>query len=190
MEKFNTSELTHKIRECAQKMEHRGISALEELYDLTASRLLRYANTLTKNREDAEDAVQTAMVRLALKPKLLKEAKYPWAYFLRVVRNEAINISRKKFPIQILTSLTEFGKVDPLPFEEDHVKHHVSSALKKLPSVQSEVVILKVWENMTFAEIAEVLGESPNTIASRYRYAIEKLSQYLQPYCEEVQYES
>jgi RNA polymerase sigma-70 factor, ECF subfamily len=171
-------------------MEHRGISALEELYDLTASRLLRYAHSLTRNREDAEDAVQTAMIRLALKPKLLKNAKYPWSYFLRIVRNEAINISRKKMPMQLLTSIKEFGKEEPARLDAEHIKFHVSSALDKLPPAQSEVVILKVWENMTFAEIAEVLGQSPNTIASRYRYAIEKLSQYLQPFCEEVQYES
>lgn len=171
-------------------MEHRGISALEELYDLTASRLLRYANSITNNKDDAEDAVQTAMVRLALKPQLLKNAEYPWAYFLRIVRNEAINITRKKMPAQILSSLWDLKKIEPADFETEHIKHHVTHALKKLPPVQSEVVILKVWEEMTFAEIAEVLGESPNTIASRYRYGIEKLSQYLQPYCEEVHYES
>ena len=39
---------------------------------------------------------------------------------------------------------------------------------------------------MTFAEIAEVLGESPNTAASRYRYALQKLTQYLQPLADEV----
>ena len=190
MEKLSTSELTLKIRECAQKMVHRGISALEELYDLTANRLLRYAFSLTKNKEDAEDAVQTAMVRMALKPRLLKTAEYPWSYFLRIVRNEAINLSRKKMRLQFLTSLTEFGKEDPSHHEVDHIKQRVNSALEKLPMAQAEVVILKVWEEMTFAEIAEVLGQSPNTIASRYRYALEKLSMYLHPYSEEVRYES
>jgi len=49
-------------------------------------------------------------------------------------------------------------------------------------------VVLKIWEGMTFAEIAHVLGESPNTAASRYRYALQKLSQYLQPLAEEVRH--
>ena len=44
--------------------------------------------------------------------------------------------------------------------------------------------MLKIWEGLTFAEIAEVLDESPNTAASRYRYALQKLSQSLQPLLE------
>jgi hypothetical protein len=43
------------------------------------------------------------------------------------------------------------------------------------------VVVLKIWEQFTFAEIAELISESPNTAASRYRYALEKLSRHLQP---------
>ena len=38
---------------------------------------------------------------------------------------------------------------------------------------------------MTFAEIAVVLGESQNTVASRYRYAIEKLTRILEPLARE-----
>jgi RNA polymerase sigma-70 factor (ECF subfamily) len=41
------------------------------------------------------------------------------------------------------------------------------------------VVVLKIWEAMTFAQIAEVLEASPNTVASRYQYAIAKLSRRL-----------
>ncbi|MFM7923664.1 MAG: RNA polymerase sigma factor, partial [Planctomycetaceae bacterium] len=52
--------------------------------------------------------------------------------------------------------------------------------LDSLPSEQSEVVILKHWEDLTFAEIAEVLGISQNTVASRYRYAMEKLKRALE----------
>jgi RNA polymerase sigma-70 factor (ECF subfamily) len=58
--------------------------------------------------------------------------------------------------------------------------------LQKLPPAQSEVVVLKIWEGMTFAEIGEVLGESPNTAASRYRYALQKLTHFLQPLADEV----
>jgi RNA polymerase sigma-70 factor (ECF subfamily) len=53
--------------------------------------------------------------------------------------------------------------------------------LKSLPKSQYEVVILKHWEELTFAEIAEALGLSQNTVASRYRYAMEKLQRSLEP---------
>lgn len=57
----------------------------------------------------------------------------------------------------------------------------VRRILKSLPQSQYEVVILKHWENLTFAEIAEALDLSQNTVASRYRYAMEKLQRSLEP---------
>jgi RNA polymerase sigma-70 factor, ECF subfamily len=131
-------------------------SALTRLYDLTAPRLLRYAETLTRNRADAEDAMQSALVKVARKPKQLANADKPWAYLVRVVRNEALK-------------------------EQQESREKVQQAVAKLPAEQAEVVVLKIWEQFTFAEIAELISESPNTAASRYRYALEKLSRHLQP---------
>ena len=51
----------------------------------------------------------------------------------------------------------------------------LQSALKSLPDEQREVVVLKIWGQLTFEEAAAVIGISPNTAASRYRYGIEKL---------------
>ena len=47
--------------------------------------------------------------------------------------------------------------------------------VRQLPPEQADVVALKVWHDLTFAEIAVLLAVSPNTAASRYRYALEKL---------------
>ena len=51
----------------------------------------------------------------------------------------------------------------------------LQSALASLPDEQREVVVLKIWGQLTFEEAAAVIGVSPNTAASRYRYALEKL---------------
>ena len=145
---------------------------------------------LTRNREDAEDALQAAMVRVALKPRALADAQFPWPYFLRIVRNEALNIARRRTPVQWLTSALEAWHEPPEDgWADEEMKRTVRTALRRLPPAQSEVVVLKIWEQMTFAEIAEVLGDSPNTVASRYRYAIRKLSRHLEPYRSEVLYE-
>jgi RNA polymerase sigma-70 factor (ECF subfamily) len=57
----------------------------------------------------------------------------------------------------------------------------VASALRELPEQQRAVVHLKLWEDMTFGEIAATLGISANTAASRYRYALDKLGDLLRP---------
>ena len=53
-------------------------------------------------------------------------------------------------------------------------------------TAQSEVVVLKIWEGMTFAQIGVVIGKSPNTVASRYRYAMCRLKQHLQRFPKEA----
>ena len=44
----------------------------------------------------------------------------------------------------------------------------------------------KLWEDLTFAAIADALGISPNTAASRYRYALDKLRVRLRPHYDEM----
>ncbi len=160
--------------------------ALAQLYDLTAPRLLRYAQALTRNQEDAEDALQAAMVRMTLRPGALAKANFPWPYFLKVVRNEALKILRKKRATSSLANDTQLGVTDECVLDQQEINHQIRKAVSKLPPAQGEVVVLKIWEGMTFLEISEVLGESPNTAASRYRYALEKLSHLLQPMTNEA----
>lgn len=181
---FDDAHFPARVKHCANELARRGVGALAELFDLTAPRSVRYARALTRNIDDAEDAVQAAMVRVARNPGVLADAWHPWAYLLRIVRNEALKIVQKKRADQVVLLVAEAWAEESL--EDSDSRQFVRQALQRLPSSQSEVVVLKIWEGMTFAEIAEVLSESPNTAASRYRYALQKLSQYLQPLADEV----
>jgi RNA polymerase sigma-70 factor (ECF subfamily) len=58
----------------------------------------------------------------------------------------------------------------------------LAAAVERLPNEQREVVILKIWNELTFAEIGNVLEISQNTAASRYRYALGALKKILQPH--------
>ncbi|MFN3190107.1 MAG: RNA polymerase sigma factor [Aureliella sp.] len=175
------SDLSDQVRQCAFRMQESGVSALGGLFDLTSQRLIRLAVTITRNQHDAEDALQTALLRVADEPKLLARANQPWPYLLRMVRNEALIILRKKkraLAIANLTDLLTQRGVDQAE-QEEHFQA-VWTALRKLPREQSEVVVLKIWEEMTFLQIGEVLDISPSTAASRYRYALQKLARKLQ----------
>lgn len=181
---FEEAHLPARVKNCATALARQGVSALADLFDIVAPRSVRYAQALTRNQHDAEDALQAAFVRMALYPQGLAEASHPWAYLLKIVRNEALKIVQKKRADEWLSLAVEaWTDHAPIDFE---ARQLVQRSLERLPPSQSEVVVLKIWEGLTFAEIAEVLGESPNTAASRYRYALEKLTQYLQPLAEEV----
>ena len=168
------------VEERASTLAELGVSALGGLYDLTAQRLVRFAVTLTRNQHDAEDAVQSVLARLAGRPALLAGANNPWGFLLRMVRNEALGIMRRKKRATLVGNLADMitqRRVDEVELEDTH--RAVWKALRQLPSAQAEVVVLKIWEEMTFAEIGDVLDISQNTAASRYQYAMQKLSRRL-----------
>ncbi len=56
----------------------------------------------------------------------------------------------------------------------------MSRAFAELPTEQREVLVLKAFDGMTFKEIAQLVGASINTVASRYRYGIEELRRALE----------
>lgn len=172
---------SERVRLHAGRIAESNAAALAGLYDLTAQRLVRYAATITRNQHDAEDAVQTALVRVVGDPQLLCHCSHPWSYLLRMVRNESLVILRRKRRWSLVSNLSDLltrRLVDEQQQEDTH--RAVWAALRSLPTQQSEVVVLKIWEEMTFIQIAEILEISPSTVASRYRYAMEKLTHKLQ----------
>ncbi len=172
----------------AHELRSGDLAALTRLYDVASARLLRYAETLTKNRADAEDVLHSSLVRVARQPHGFIAAEKPWAYLIAVVRNEAVQtVKRRKKKFSLQNFLASWRNND-CPVEQAESREQVQAAIQKLPAEQAEVVVLKIWEEFTFAEIAALIGESPNTAASRYRYALEKLSRTLQPLAEEVRH--
>ena len=78
-----------------------------------------------------------------------------------------------------------FGEAErtvPPQFEQlDDSQRQLVAALDHLPRDQREVLVMKIWNELTFAEIAEALGISQNTAASRYRYGLAALKKTYQP---------
>ena len=59
--------------------------------------------------------------------------------------------------------------------DETPAERAAMRSLQNLPREQREVIVLKIWSRYTFEEIAGLLELSPNTVAGRYRYGLEKL---------------
>ncbi|GEM_PF-202905 len=176
------------FRFCVSRLTKDTQNALGDLFDLVAVRLVRLSTSITGNQSDAEDAVQGAFSRIASKPVLLVRADFPWPYLIRTVRNESLRIIQKRRTISLGEMDTQCGQ-DTTEFvlQREETAENVQRILRTLPKAQYEVVILKHWEDLTFAEIAEVLGKSQNTVASRYRYAMEKMQRSLEPIIERQQ---
>lgn len=143
--------------------------ALSQLYDRYASALHRVLTAILQNPEDAEDALQETFLKL-LGGKMWR-AQNARAYFFGSARHIALDMLRRRKREQ--NRVIEFDETTQNPNDD------WSQCLLMLPLEQREVVALKVFEAMTFAEIAVVVKARPNTVASRYRYGIEKLRQIL-----------
>ena len=70
--------------------------------------------------------------------------------------------------------------------DEGEFVRWLEGALAELPEEQRSVVVMHLWEGMTFAEIGEVCGISGNTAASRCRYGLDKMRGQLRPLYEEI----
>lgn len=170
------------FRACVGRLTLEPERALTEIFDLVAQRLVRFAMTITGNQPDAEDALQGAFSRIAFRPRLLANAGAPWPYLIRAVRNEALRIIQKRRGVAKESAERSSGEESvESQIVQEETADSVRRVLNSLPRNQYEVVILKHWEELTFAEIADALGLSQNTVASRYRYAMEKLQRSLEP---------
>lgn len=177
----NASDFQAVFRACVGRLTQEPERALTEMFDLTAQRLVRFGLTITGNQADAEDALQGAFSRIAFRPRLLANAGAPWPYLIRAVRNEALRIIQKRRGAGIEAAERKSGEESvEAQMVQEETADSVRRILQSLPRAQYEVVILKHWEELTFAEIAETLGLSQNTVASRYRYAMEKLQRSLE----------
>ena len=65
------------------------------------------------------------------------------------------------------------------PVEWEQQREEIEAALRSLPAPQRQVLVMRIWGELTFAQVAESLEISPNTAASRYRYALENMRSQL-----------
>jgi RNA polymerase sigma-70 factor, ECF subfamily len=142
------------------------------LYDRYGDALYRYAVMILTDSAAASDAVQQVFLQIAGRPALHIRSATP--YLRRAVRNECYSTLRRRRR-EIAADDQPLLETVAAAEERPEERLAIEAALRTLPVEQREVVHLRVFEGMTFQEIADQLGESINTVASRYRYAIEKL---------------
>ena len=143
--------------------------------------LLLFARRWTHSQADAEDVVQEAFVRFWRQQHSLENRGLLYA----TVRSTALDRLRRdqrRTRREAATALDHDGHCEPVFAPEDDGQRVLAAAIARLPNEQREVVTLKIWNELTFAEIAVALEISQNTAASRYRYALSALKKVLQPH--------
>ena len=147
------------------------------LYDAYGAPLYRYALTLLASREAAEDVVHQVFLALIERQVRMEDEE---RYLRRAVRNACYSALRRRVRRTHAAAHDWLESVEahgPAVAPEDRIA--LAAAIRQLPMDQREVLHLHAFEGRTFRDIAETTGESANTVASRYRYALEKLKALL-----------
>jgi RNA polymerase sigma-70 factor (ECF subfamily) len=163
---------------------------IERLYDEHAPSLFAFLLNFTRNEADTRDLLQEIFVKLAREPKLLSGVRDERAFLIRLAHNAAIDLMRRRGARDRTRENFAAESVSPFAatadLDEKFFRDELAAALGELPSDQRAVVHLKLWEELTFEEIAAALDISPNTAASRYRYGLDKLRDRLRPLHEKI----
>lgn len=142
----------------------------EALYEACCAELVLYGRALGLGHSEAEDVLQDTFLAVLRNPLPPTDPKH---YLLRAFRNRALNFRRSLWRRvwREMESSRWFEKEESCSAAEDRAMR----ILPSLPPEQREVIVLKIWHEMTYEEIGSLLAISPNTVAGRYRYGMEKL---------------
>jgi RNA polymerase sigma-70 factor (ECF subfamily) len=151
---------------------------LAEWYEAHGTELMLYARQWSPDQR-AEDIVQDAFI------KLLKQRKCPdnvRAWLFRVVRNASISIVRRLQ--QRRQAARKFRHREIMWFEshsDDLIDARLAQdILQTLPSHLCEIVLLRIWGQMSLREIAQVMNKSIPWIHNEYKTALEMIRKNLE----------
>lgn len=152
------------------------------LCDALTPGLYRYALRLVGIPDDAEDAVQLALISLHRHIQRIDPPTKLRAYVYRSVRNRCYDVLRASGRVgislddELVETWVSFGAADDAPGTDDaahwlllHLE--VREAIDRLPEAQRHTLILYAEEGFTYAEIADIMGVTLGTVKSRLFHA-------------------
>ncbi len=158
-------------------------SALKTLILRYEQQIFTYILSSVKNRELAEDLFQDTFIKVinTLRTGGYKdEGKFP-QWVTRIANNLKIDYYRKEQRLPLFESNGEFNIFDTLGVEDpsmeqkliqEQIYRDIQSLLQYLPKEQKEVIEMRIYQGISFKEIAEMTNVSINTALGRMRYAL------------------
>jgi len=157
--------------------------ALEQLILRHQARLFNFINSKVQDHNTAEDIFQDTFIKVIRTIKggqYNEEGKFlPW--IMRIAHNLVIDFFRKNNRMPKLRTTEEFDIFQFLSDDTPNAEHRLTQdqvlkdlqkLVQELPEDQKEVLVMRLYRDMSFKEIAENTNVSINTALGRMRYAI------------------
>ena len=144
--------------------------------------LVLFARQWTHCQAEAEDVVQDAFVRFWRKGSGARGGPaYLYACVRSVARDHHRSAARRRRRERVSydhAASESFFELEDAPARQER-QAAVEAALAALPAEQREVIVMKIWGELTFRDIGAVLSIPMNTAASRHRYGMDTLRRLL-----------
>jgi RNA polymerase sigma-70 factor (ECF subfamily) len=173
---------TNLLRELIKEAKAGDLQAFERIVILNQALVLRVAQRLLLNGEDAKDAAQEVFMRLHRNlGRFQQEQDFgPWLY--RMTVNMCHDIRRRRQPEVSLDGVMEALDLSPSAEEATIVRQQrelVVGALRHLSDREREVIVLRDFEGLSTAEVAEITNSSEATIRSQISMGRVKIRKYI-----------
>jgi RNA polymerase sigma-70 factor, ECF subfamily len=147
------------------------VMMVSDLYEKLKDDLHRFARSIARHDQEANDLVQDALVKSLKEEKLFYLADYKQrAWFFRVMKNKLVDERRKE------KRLTEWEDDLDFRIQEAGVNHlEITELLAHLPPEQSDLVFKRYWLGLSSQEIGNQLGQPSSTIRYKLHLAIKRL---------------
>lgn len=150
--------------------------ALKKLIRLYRDRVFLYVYGLTGNYEDSEEITAETFFQIWRSAKNFKGLSKPSTWIFGIARNLTMNLLRKR-----RRELQAYELEDrDFPVQDEELPQNVEllrAAIERLSPIHREVIHLAFYEELSYSEIAKVLGVPENTVKTRVFYAKKKLKE-------------
>lgn len=140
--------------------------------------IFRYCYRLLGNRQDAEDAVQDVLVKAYQSLYQYKKENHFSAWLYRIAYHHCLNLlRRRRIYLNVLKIISLESVVISYEQELDNILYKPlwAAALSRLSLEERNLLILRVFEDKTFAEIGTILKVNPNALVKRMKRIQQKI---------------
>jgi RNA polymerase sigma-70 factor (ECF subfamily) len=160
------------------------IEEFDRLIEATQDELIRFAFYRLGNQDDAEDVVQDVYVEAYRDRAVRRHITQVRPYLFRVVGNRCIDVLRarsRQTGDPVCAEKVSRGDEAFSSVAAREEAEALSCLLDSIPRKEAEVIRLRTFAELSFAQIAKTVGSSVPTVKSRFRYGLDKLRRLLHP---------
>lgn len=147
--------------------------ALSGIYDILSRLIYSVSLGITGNIQDAEDALQETMIDIVKYAHSYKPGTNPRAWILTIARHNSLDIIRRR-----REHLSIDGCEASMIADTSDLSTDIKDLLRELDDGERQIIILRVYAELSYSEIAKIMKISVFAAQKRYQRVLKKLKKY------------